>query len=183
MDWKLGGLILLLAAPAWAQQTISGPPTADDFEFFCKAYRSAPDLRADCEASLKLSRGVLECDARMWEVGCRADGMTDETTCTVRNRHAKDALLVVATKGRASFMLVGDKYPGEPMAVRVDQHSPIRFDEVLRGAQAAKFQQQLRSGETVQTRFVSWPYGTNTDRKMPVCDLPAKIDDAIARSR
>src|SRR5690606_10185685 len=93
-------------------------------------------------------------------------------------------LLVLVSAAGVRFSNLGEGYPDTRMKVRVDKNSAMSFADSLSGKSAANLISQLAKGNRVITEFYDWPYNVARHRKVPICDLPAKIQkckDSISR--
>jgi hypothetical protein len=102
--------------------------------------------------------------------------MSDATNCTAYGGGSN--LFVFAEKGRLSFSVTGDSYPGEPSKIRVDSNAAISFDDDsgTTRAQDSAIEAQIRKGKIVKTRYIKWPSGIAMDQETPICNLPDVLD-------
>lgn len=177
-------LLALIPGLLSAQTTFSGPPTEEDYEYWCKKHGAkGSEAREDCESKMRLRRGVATCADITWSHSCREDKMTDRTNCTVHGPGSN--LFVFAERGRLAFSVIGDTYPGEKSRIRIDSQPAIAFDgdDGTTSAQDSTIERQLRAGTVVRTRYVKWPSGIAIDNEAPICNLPQVMDEMKAASR
>lgn len=180
----LATLAVLVSHPAMSQQTFSGPPTEDDYTFFCKNYGAKGEKARDqCEAEMRIRRGVATCADITWTHSCQVDGMTDATNCLAHGKGSN--LFVFAEKGKLAFGVTGDSYPGEDAKIRVDNNPAVSFDDDAgtTRAQDAAIEAQIRKGKVVKTRYIRWPSGVSSDNEAPICNLPSVFDAMKAESK
>ena len=125
------------------------------------------------------------CDAAapMWSVKHKVDEISDAKTCTVSLENPgwsiDGGLFFVSINGAAAFSVLGDEYPGEESAIRVDSNAPHIFREMLQGARAARLVRELEAGDYVVTRYIEWPSGAPSTARHQICDLPQKIRECL----
>ena len=176
--------ILLSASTAESQQTFSGPPTEDDYNFFCKNFgQRGEKLRDGCESRLRLGRGLGTCNDIKWSHSCSVDSMSDKKQCTIYGDGSR--LFVFAQGGKLSFGVTGSAYPGENSKIRIDSNPAISFNENdgTTRAQDLAIEQQIRAGKIVKTRYTKWPSGIAMDDEVPICNLPEVLDSMKADSK
>lgn len=177
-------VLALIPGLTSAQTTFSGPPTEEDFEYWCKNYGpKGAERRQGCESDMRLRRGVGTCADITWSHSCRVDKMTDRANCTAHGRGSN--LFAFSERGKLAFSVTGNTYPGEKSRIRVDSHPAIAFDddEGTSSAQDNTIERQLRGGTIVRTRYVKWPSGIAVDNEVPICNLPQVLDEMKAESQ
>lgn len=169
----------VLAQTSRAQEVI--PPNI--YDMFCRNYESGTKERDRCEGRLRASRGIATCQDIEWAYSCRVDEMSDAKTCSA-SAEGSD-LFVFAQKGRISFGVVGDTFPGRPEKIRIDENKAISFDDDYGPdvASNASIERQLRTGKQVRTRYIKWPAEVSDDSVVPVCNLPEVMDKMKAETR
>lgn len=173
---------ILLPNSGISQTTFSGPPTQDDYNYWCKHFGAKGEKQRDqCESEMRLRRGVGTCDDTTWTHSCQVDSMSDATHCTGQGSGSN--LFVFAEKGRLSFGIIGETYPGENSKIRVDSNPAMSFDDDsgTTRAQDAAIEAQIRKGKIIKTRYSKWPSGIAVDSETPICDL-TDVLDAMKRS-
>lgn len=162
-----------------SQINLSGPLSQDDYDFLCGRLGGA---RGYCESNLRLVRGGATCEDIKWQYSCKVNSMTDEKVCVA---NSISNLFVYAKKGRISFGITGQEYPGEPSFIRVDANKAISFDHYsgTTRAQDNTIEKQINSGETIKTKYVEWPSGVSKNQEFPVCNLPDVINSMKAESK
>lgn len=106
--------------------------------------------------------------------GCSKDRVTDKTTCRMNVlpqglRNAGGLYQTVDKSGTVlSSCIIGHDFPGRSGFIRVDGNSAITTDRdgCIYGAAARRLEAQLRSGSTLITRRVEWPYDYHKDKEM-----------------
>jgi hypothetical protein len=176
--------LLISVGTANSQQTFSGPPTEDDYNFFCKNFgQRGEKLRDDCESRLRLGRGLGTCNDMKWSHSCSTDSMSDKKQCTIFGEGSH--LFVFAQGGKLSFSVTGDVYPGETSKIRIDGNPAISFNENdgTTRAQDLALEGQIRKGKIIKTRHIKWPSGIAIDDEAPICNLPEVLDSMKADSK
>ena len=96
-----------------------------------------------------------------WSVGCKEDTMEDLLICTLSTH---GSLSLILTKTSVLFSVGASEFPGSEIAIRVDKNSPIRWKEDTSPQQVfARLIRQLKTGQSVMTRYTRWPAGTYDD--------------------
>lgn len=168
------------AAPAAAPAAEA--PRGDISEREC-APITIESMRADCVRRLRAARGDTDCslDGPMYVASRRVDRITDENSCTVllSHNHGKSdgSPIVIFARGGMSFGVMGDDFPGEKEAIRVDSNPAYVFDDFLSGDRAKRLLNEIRSGKNLTTRYSEWPYHVNRDRTLQICNLAEAIDE------
>ena len=168
--------LCIYAGAANSQTTFSGPPSEDDYNFFCKNYgQRGEKLRDACESRLRLGRGLGTCSEMKWSYSCSTDSMSDKKQCTIFGDGSR--LFVFSQGGKLSFSVTGSAYPGEKSKIRIDSNPAISFNENegTTTAQDLAIEKQIRSGKIIKTRHIKWPSGIAVDDEVPICNLPSVL--------
>lgn len=169
-------------------QTAAGPaPRGDRAERDCAAIQ-IESIRRDCENRMRAITGNLDCDrdGPMYVQTRRVDKINDTASCTVMadtSHRIKGGLLGMVIGGRLSFSVMGDNFPGEKQAIRVDGNPAYVFDEFVTGESAIRLLAELKSGSSVTTRFNEWPQHVNRDNTHKVCNFAQLVEDCLASAR
>lgn len=119
----------------------------------------------------------------LWETEHKVDAITDARQCTVSLVNPAwsraGGVFFIAREGRATFMVMGDRFPGEESAIRVDKNKARIFREQLTGPAARALIAELAEGEHVTTRYIEWPSGAPMTAVNQICDLPEKIRECL----
>lgn len=115
------------------------------------------------------------------------DPITDATECSVtpgpayRYREYGGPPIAIVINGRLSIGIMGEEFPGEKSAIRVDQNPPHVFEEMLRGDAARRLVEEIRAGEAITTRYSDWPYNINRDNQHPTSNFAQLVDACLGR--
>lgn len=99
-----------------------------------------------------------------WEVLCKKDSISDSKSCHLK----KGGLWVYAYgKGKNQISIGHDHYPRSTVAIRINDGQvftvPSNNDGDFSVSASAKIIQQLKSANSVTTRYMEWPYQTWKD--------------------
>lgn len=98
-----------------------------------------------------------------WHIVCKIDKMDDSRWCYL----SREDLILGIWKDGSYYVSVGYNHqPGSKISVRVDKNEPISALESkgFSSLQARKIIEQLKSGNTVLTRYQKWQYKADCDK-------------------
>lgn len=73
----------------------------------------------------------------------------------------------------------GERYPGTPMMIRVDQNAAIAGGKDFSSSSVSTLLREMSNGSVIMARYSDWPYNTYVVGKMDA----KGIDEAIAYCR
>jgi len=117
----------------------------------------------------------LRTDKENWSLGCKQDLMDDEVFCHARRG---DFLIYYSKKTGYLVDLSGDKYPHSSISVRVNDGAVFSASESsgFDREQSKNILSLIEDGDMVATRYVSWPYRLNVDKRSAYYGLPVVLD-------
>ncbi|EKU29860.1 hypothetical protein C660_11712 [Alcaligenes sp. HPC1271] len=112
----------------------------------------------------------LRFDGMNWSISCNKDAMNDHVTC----RANRGDLLVFYSKSDGFLVdLMGDKYPGSNISIRIDNGQVVTAGEAsgFSKSQSKNILASIKDGDKVATRYIGWPYKNNKDQVSEVYGL------------
>lgn len=111
---------------------------------------------------------------KVWIVNCETDSMTDARQCNI----TKGDFFLFWQGGDYVVSLLGDQYPQSDVVFRVDSNAPISGSEEtgVGGSNAKKLINQMVNGQTLKTRYTSWPHETYKDSSMSTAGFQEALD-------
>ncbi|MGK7660690.1 MULTISPECIES: hypothetical protein [unclassified Marinovum] len=113
----------------------------------------------DGSGSVALGPDVLDF---AWRIDCRVDAMSDNRKCNITS--GRDGIFVYYGESQRprQVCVSGHDFPGRRGMIRVNTGSPVNTD-TDGCVQAGSLLSQLRTGTSVTTRRVEWPYDYPVD--------------------
>ena len=101
----------------------------------------------------------------IWQVSCHKDAISDAKRCEMK----KNSLWVYAHRDGRTIVSIGDNhYPGSSVTIRIDGDTPISTSATQDGdfsaRSSARIIDRLKSGSTITTRYMEWPYRSWVDQ-------------------
>lgn len=117
----------------------------------------------------------LNSKEKNWNISCKKDAMTDERYCSADR---DGFLLFFSKKDGVISGVLGEKYPGSTILVRIGSEQPISAPE-SRGfskAQTSKIIESAADGTTFSVRYVDWPYKRNNDKTSKIYNIKSVVE-------
>lgn len=105
-----------------------------------------------------------------WSISCHIDKMNDKRKCLIRYAIVNEGgpEVIYGHSASPQWVCIQDHdFPGRTGMIRIDKNAPIRTDE--EGCvPASKILPKMKSGTTIYTRYVKWPYDYDRDSEYPL---------------
>lgn len=104
-----------------------------------------------------------------WVARVKKDQFTDKVTCLVypAGMNIKAYPFIVFSKSQVAMTVSGgDRYPGTPMMIRVDQNAAIAGGKDFSRSSVSTLLKEMSSGSIIMARYSDWPYNTYVVGKM-----------------